>query len=881
MNHQSDSTTPRWRRWLARALAAPYADRPTARAFIDAALDDSARRRGWPGVLDTVRVCIVDAMITRWRPRGYRITAAPLANSIHRTSPTRSVLMSHLVQDLRFALRQLRRQPAFAAVAVITMALGVGANTAIFHVAWQTMLKPLPYSHSDQLVEVWEVARRNNSQNHSMPGKFRDVQRDARSLAVVAAYTGRSGTTDLTGTAEPVQLSMRAVTGNYFAVFGMSPLVGRTLTPADERAGGTAVISEALWSRQFGRRADIAGVRVRLDGRNSTIVGVMPEAFSVEGGRVDVWMPYSPPPDTPRLAAHYLRVVGRLAPGVTLEQANAEIATIADRASAMFPESDRQWTQRVVSLAEARRASSTGDAFTMLGLAALAVLLMACGNLMSLQLARGVARQREFGIRSALGASRRRVILQLMTEGMVVAIAGGALGVLVGAWSLRALAAVAPPDLSVAARQLPDWPVIALALGLACVSALSFSLVPAWRSAATAARWLQQRTESTDGRSARIRQALVAAQIGIAVLLLISATLLVSSFSRVLRVNPGFKADGALTFDASIPDRIDSYARRRALLDGIAGALMEVRGVTSVCAINEIPLDAQGGMTYVPEGDTRMIGAAPRNITQGCIDALGLTLTRGRAVTDHEQTRVGIVSESFTKTAWPNQNPIGKRVHLGVPDGALIEVVGVVADALQNSLEFRAAPQFYEAYTDGSAFEPNRFVVRATVPPAALFDEVRRAVRGVDADQTVARLRTLRDVIDRSTASRQFDLRLLGAFALVALTLAAIGVYGLLSQVLAQRTRELGVRLALGATPRSLSRLMMRYATAALAIGLPIGVGAAVLAANLLRQFMFRIEPTDPTVYLAATATLAAIVWAAAWLPARRAARIDPAATLR
>lgn len=881
MNTPTELVAPQWRRWLARVLAAPYRDRAAARDFIDAALDDSARTRGWRGVTTTVGVCLTDALITRWRPDGHRITAAPLATSGHTSSSTRSPLMSHVLQDLRFALRQLWRQPAFAAVAVATMALGVGANTAIFHVAWQTLLKPLPYPQSERLVEVWEIVRHNNGRNPSMPGKVRDLQRNARSLALVAAYTNRAGTADLTGGQEPVQLSARAVTGDYFAVFGMPPLLGRTLTKADEQSSGTAVISESLWISQFGHRADIAGLNVRLDGRPTTIVGVMPNAFAVEGGRVDVWMPYALPPETPRVAAHYLRVVGRLAPGVTLEQANAEIAAIADRASALYPDTDRQLTQRAVSLATARRTSGSGDAFAMLGLAALAVLLMACGNLMSLQLARGVARQREFGIRSALGASRRRVVLQLLTEGMVIAIVGGALGLLIGAWSLRLLAAVAPAELSVAARTVPDLAVVALALGLACTSALAFSLVPAWRSAASAARWLQQRTESTDGRSARIRQVLVAAQIGIAVLLLISAALLVSSFSRVLRVNPGFKADGALTFDASMPDRIDSYAKRRALLEDISNALMQVRGVTSVCAINEVPLDAEGGMTYVPEGDTRMIGAAPRNITYGCLDALGLTLTRGRAFTAHEQSRVGIVSETFAKKAWPNQDPIGKRVHIGLPNGELIEVVGVVADALQNSLEFRAYPQFYEAFTDGSAFEPGRFVVRASVPPASLFADVKRAVRQVDADQTVARLRTLTDVVDRSTAGRQFNLRLLSAFSLVALTLAAIGVYGLLSQVLAQRTRELGVRLALGASPRSVSRLMMRYAMVALVVGLPIGIGGAVWAAKLLRQFMFRMEPTDPAVYAAATVTLAVIVTVTAWLPARRAARIDPATTLR
>jgi putative ABC transport system permease protein len=881
------------RQTLARVLAFGYRNRVEARAFIAEALDDRIDREGWTAALSVTALCLKDIVITQWRPGGYAITARPVT-ATQSSRPPRSSAVEQITQDVQYGVRQLLHQPAFALAAILTMALGIGGNTAIFSVAWQAMLKPLPYPNSDRIVEVWETSLRTGGHNNSMPGKFYDLARESKSFDALAAYGARSGTASLTGAGDPEQLSVRAVTGDYFAVFGMAPLAGRTLgerdvtdgnTAAiaayDVTGGGAAVISEGLWRRRFGARRDIVGQSMRLDGRPVAIVGVMPSAFAVEGGRVDVWTPYQLPPEAPRLAAHFLRIVGRLAPGVEPAQAAAEVTAIAARAAATYPESDAQWTQQLEQLSAARRSAPIGDGLRLLTLAAAAVLLIACANLAGLQLARGVARQREFGIRAALGASRRRIVTQLLTEGLIISLLGAAAGIAIGVWTLQLVAAVAPDAIGTAATSRPDAIVLTYAAALAIISGVAFSLAPSWRTANNATRWLRQRAETGDHRSARIRLGLVAAEIGIAVTLLISAALLVSSLSRVLRVDPGFRAEGALTFDASVPARIETYAQRRQLFDDIAAAVAALPGVTAVCAVNEIPLDAFGGMTYVPEGDTRMIGAAPRNVTAGCFDALGQRLTRGRAFAEHEPSRVAIVSESFAATAWPQQDPIGKRIHVGVPTGDMVEIVGVVSDARQQSLEFRPFPQVYEAWTEHSAFYPNRFVVRSAVPPQTLFDPLRRAVRAVDADQTVARLRTMNDVVNRSVSGRQFDLRLLASFASVALVLASIGVYGLLSQLVAQRTREIGVRLALGATPRSVVQMLLKSAGVALAIGLPLGLGGAWFAARLLRRFMFRMSATDPVIYTTVAATLTVIVLFAAWLPARRAARVDPALTLR
>jgi predicted permease len=447
---------------------------------------------------------------------------------------------------------------------------------------------------------------------------------------------------------------------------------------------------------------------------------------------------------------------------------------------------------------------------------------------------------------------------------------------------LQALATVAPPEIAAAAAASPAWQVMAYAAGLAIASAAIFALVPAWRAAAGATRWLRQRSDTGDRGSAVMRLGLVTSQIAAAGILLTGAALLISSLSRVMQVNPGFRPDGALTFDVSLPDaRYDTFAKRQAAVQALSERLSALPGVSAVCAINEIPFDSEGGMTYVPDSGTRPIGASPRTVTAGCLDALGIPVLRGRGFGPNEHGGAVIVSEAFAKSAWPGEDPVGKHLHMGVATGSLVEVVGVASDILSNSLEARAYPQVYQAWTDEAWFGVSHMIVRAAVRPGTLFPSIRAAVRAVDPDQPVANLRTMNEVIQATTASRRFNLTLLGSFALVALLLSAVGVYGLLSQVVAQRTPEIGLRLALGATPRSTVKLMLRHAALALSIAIPVGVGGALFASRLLRRFMCRMSETDAMIYSAVAVTLVLIVLAAAWLPARRAAEVDPALTMK
>jgi putative ABC transport system permease protein len=807
----------------------------------------------------------------------------PLAPS----EPRRRVLaVPPILHDVRYALRGLRQQPGFAAAAVLTLALGIGANAAVFRVAWQVILKPLPYPHADRLVRVWEAYAQNgrDQTNTVAPGNFVDWQRDTRTFDGLAAYNAFRSTVDLTGTGDPAQLDVRMVTGGYFSVFGMAPLLGRTLTDADMRAAdSTAVLSEALWRQRFGSDARVVGRTIRLSGDPYTVVGVMPAAFGLAAGStIDAWLGMSlPPAEAANHGGHYLGLVARLKPGVTVEQAIADVKAAARQDSLLFPDSNKDTSATVVTL-DAERGGTLRSAIALLAGAAGLVLLIACANLASLQLARGLARGREFGIRAALGASRSRLMLQLLIESLVIATLGAGAGLAVSSWTLGMLAHVAPQSLRAGAAAGVDLATLGCAAALALISVVLFAVAPAWRSASGGRRWTTERAVTSDRRTAAARTALVVGQLGLAVILLVSATLLVTSLSRVLRVDPGFDPSGVLTFDLSLPDtRYPTFEARRQLFDRVFRELTSIPGVTAVCGINAVPFDQTFNMTYVPEGRTDPVGAWPRTVTPGCFDTLRLRLVAGRLFTAHETTRVGIVTERFAHIAWGNTSPVGRRVHVGVATGDLIDIVGVVTDSLQSSLEAKPYPQFYETASTQNTFPPVSLLVRTGVTPASVFSAVRSAVRRVDGDQTVARLRALDQVVGTSVAERQFDLGLFGGFAIIALLLSAVGIYGLFAHIVAERRPEIGIRLALGAQPASVVGLILRRAWFAVGLGLTIGLVGADAASGVLRRFMFQLSPTDPRIYAGAAAVLGAIAIIAAWIPSHRAAAVDPVGVLR
>jgi putative ABC transport system permease protein len=798
----------------------------------------------------------------------------------------RLLSMPPLTHDLRFALRSLRRQPGFAVAAVLTLALGIGANAAVFRVAWQVVLKPLPYPAADRLVRVWEAYRRGGREltNTVAPGNFVDWQRDTHVFEKFAAYNALRSTVDLTGVGDPTQLDVRTVTADYFAVFGVAPLVGRTLGAADARTDvSTAVLSEGVWRQRFGSDSQVVGRTIQLSGDPYTVVGVMPAAFGgAAGPAVDAWLGMGlSPAEAANHGGHYFGIVARLEPGVTVDQAIADVKAAARRDSLLFPDSNKDTSATVVTL-DAERGGTLRSAFALLAGAAGFVLLIACANLASLQMARGLSRAREFGIRAALGASRSRLMIQLLVESVVIATLGAVAGIALSSWSLGVLGHVAPQSLRAGAAAGIDFATLACAVGLALVSVVLFAIAPAWRAASGGGRWTSQRAVTSDRRTAAARTVLVVGQLALAVMLLVSATLLVTSLTRVMGVDPGFDPSGVLTFDLSLPGtRYPTFDARRHVFDKVFRELTAIPGVTAVCGINAVPFDQTFNMTYVPEGQTAPVGAYPRTVTPGCFDTLRLRLVAGRLFTDHESMRVGIVTDQFAHLAWGDASPIGRRVHLGVTNGELIEIVGVVNDSLQTSLEARAYPQFYETASTQDTFPPVSVLVRTALPPASLFSAVRAAVRRIDVDQTVARLRSLDVIVGTSVAERQFDLGLFAGFAIIALLLSAVGIYGLFAQVVAQRRPEIGIRIALGARPAAVVRLILRRAWIAAGLGLTIGIVGAYAASDVLRRFTFQLSPTDPRIYAIAAAALGTVAIVAAWIPSRRAARVDPVGVLK
>jgi putative ABC transport system permease protein len=778
-------------------------------------------------------------------------------------------------------MRMLGKAPGFTAAAALTLAVGIGANTAIFAVAWRLILEPLPFPGADRIVQVWESVG-PDSTNPVAPGNYDDWRRESSSFDALAAYTHLRGFVDLSGHGEPEQLRARYVTGDYFAVFGVAPVAGRTLTEDDLRTAPSVVLTEGLWRRRFSSDPSVVGRAITLNGSQYIVASVMPAAFQTPDAAVDVWIGLTLPFDPDGHArAHYLGVVGRLKPSVTPREADADVKRIAATSATRYPASNARLSATVRTM-QSERAPDLRSALPMLGGAAALVLLLACANLASLQFARAVARGRELAVRAALGATRARLLRQLITESLALALVGATIGTLSAAWLLAALGRLAPRGTGAGLPATLDLPVILCAVGLAAISALAFGIAPAWRATAGARGSLSPRGATPDRSASRIRHALVAAQVAVTLVLVVGATLLVTSLVKVLRVDPGFDPANVIAFDVSLPaQRYASYEQRAGFFAQVFERVRALPGVTAVCAINEVPFDSQGRMTYVPDGTSRAVSAQPRTVTPACFDVLRLRLLAGRTFDARETARVAVVSRQFAERAWSALDPVGRRVRVGTREGAVVEVVGVVEDARQGSLDGPRTAQVYEIMRDRTPFEPSRILVKSAVPREAIADALRGAVRAVDPQQPVARMRTLDELRSASLAGRRFQLTLVSLFALAALVLASTGIYGLLNQIVAQRRREIAVRLALGAPPASVVALVMRSAWITVVAGAALGVGGAIAASAVLRRIVFGVSATDPALYLGATLALMAIALGAAWLPARRAAGVDAITVLK
>jgi putative ABC transport system permease protein len=801
--------------------------------------------------------------------------------------------MDSLRQDLRYALRWLGRSRHFTLVAILTLAIGIGGTTTMFSVIHAVLLKPLPFEQAERLVAIshlWQGAPTTMSAPN-----FHDARDQSRAIETAAAY--RAGEVTLTGHGEPVRLKAVRVSASFFDVLRARPAIGRTFRPDENTPGKekVAVISQALWQQRFGSRRDALDTPILLDSVPYTIVGIMPAGFSFPFGQ-EIWVPYAREEmfgDGNR-GAWFLYAVGRLRDGATLDQARTELATIASRLARQYPEPNTDVGMTARPLHEATVGNVRTALFVLMGAVSF-VLLITCTNLANLLLARAAARESEMAVRSALGAARHRLVRQLLTESAVLGIAGGICGVLLAMWALDSLIALNPEGIQRLDTVRIDRTVLAFAAGVAMLTAVIFGILPALQTTRSSlASTLKEGGRSLAHAGRRTRGALIVAEVALAVTLLAGAGLLIKSFLRLQAVDPGFKPEQVLTFELDVPDsRYKEDDDKTRFFRAAIERFEALPGVRSAGGVVVLPLRGRFDLSFTVEGwPPPKPGQEPtletRIATPRYFQTVGIPLLKGRLFTaqDNEKApQVALISESAAKKFFPNEDPIGRKIRLGWGRGKDKpnvggEVIGIVGDVRQLGLDVPFEPEIYvpHAQVGNSSLE---IVLRTDVPPATLVSAVRREVQELDADLPIAKFQTLEEVVAESISRPRFYMLLVAIFAGVALLLAAVGIFGVMSYSVAQRTRELGIRIALGAGAGAVRRLVVGQAMTLAVIGLAVGLGAAVLLSSALEKMLFNLSSTDPATFAAVAGVLFVVALIASWLPARRASKVDPVVALR
>ena len=808
--------------------------------------------------------------------------------------------METLIQDLRYAVRSLLSHPGFTVVAVLTLALGIGANNAIFSVVNGVLLAPLPYREPDRLVTVnhFYPSLNNLRASVSVPG-FRDYS--ARTDIFASAAVENGVAMNFTGAGEPERVNVTQVTGQFFPMLGVAPALGRALLPDEAQAGQNhvAVLTWAFWQRTFGGDRDVVGRKITLDNEDYQIVGVMPARFQdFFSRRTDLFMPVVFPPAAfadSRRTNEFLSFIGRLAPGVTPDRAQTEMHAFAVRLRTTYTDNySSDWDLKVTALSDEASRGVRSGLLILLGAVGF-VLLIACANVANLQLARTAARARDIAVRVALGASPRRLMRYLLTESVVLAFAGGALGVLLALWGVPALLALNGGNLPATARVGVDARVLGFALIVSLGTGLLFGLAPALQMARTDLHEsLKEGGRSVGHRSSlRLRRALVVSTVALALTLLVGAGLLIRSFSRVVSVNPGFRPDHLLTFQVSLPAaKYPNDTVRVAVLQRLITALNAAPGVVSAGGTSNIPFGGNWSTSsfnvegYQPPPNTPMPWGDVRLVTPGYLATMQTPLKAGRQFSDADRAGtppVCIVDEEMVRRYWPNSDAIGKRITFNsLTDSSVqwIQVVGVVGHMAHEGLDAQKRLQVY--FPLAQADLPFLgFTVRTAGDPLAALGTVRAAVRSVDPDLPVAGVDTMERLIDQSTGSRRFAMLLLGGFALLAMVLASIGLYGVMSYTVTQRSRELGVRLALGADPRAVLGLVLGQGFRLAITGVALGLIVALAVTRVMKNMLFNLSAVDPLTFLTIALLLVAVALLASYLPALRATRVNPIEALR
>lgn len=800
-----------------------------------------------------------------------------------------------MLTDLRLAARILLKNPALATVAVATLAIGIGANAVIFSVVRAVLLEPLPFRDPGRVVLVWERnIPRNRLTNVASPANFlawRDQQRVFDDLAAVSVTStiGIAG-----GTAAPEQVGVQLVSAQLFPLLGINAQLGRTFTPEEDRPDADVlVISHRLWLRRFGGDPGVVGRSVTANGRARTIVGVMPPSFTLFDRTVEVWGPIGFDQAAHQVSGRYLIPLARLKPGVTVEQAQAEMDAITARLSSEFPDRNTGWASTVKRV-EDQLFGPLRVALGVLGAAVGFVLLIACANVGSLLLARATNRRRELAVRAALGASRRRIVRQLLVESLLLATLGGAAGLLVAHAGVNTLIAATADQLPIPRLENAslDAAVVLFTCIVSLLAVFLFGLAPAiFASRPDLTGALKEGARTSTALGGRLRAGFVVVQVALALVLLTGAGLLIRSFAALVRVDPGFDTERVLTMQISLPGagEYEQDAARVRFFDELGDRIGRLPGVRAAGAVSFLPLTGLAAATSfevvgrpLPRGQEPV--ADVRIVSGDYFSALGIPLVKGRRFDERERReKVGgaIINETMARQIWPNEDPIGKRFVMSWDQPPVTdEVIGVVGDVLHEGLDARVRPMVYLTHPR-TVYHALTVVVRTAGDPAALTSAVVDQVRQMEPAQPVANIRTMNEVAARSVGQRRLIMLLLGIFAGTALALAAVGLYGTLAYVVVHRTREIGVRLALGATRGAILRRVVGGALGLTSAGIVVGLAGAVALTRVMATLLFDVEPTDPVTYGAVALGLILVALAASAGPALRASRVDPVEALR
>ncbi|MFL6542615.1 MAG: ABC transporter permease [Chthoniobacterales bacterium] len=799
------------------------------------------------------------------------------------------------MKDFRYALRQLRQTPGFTIIAVLTLGLGIGANTAIFSVVNGVLLKPLPYAAPERLVKIW-TSLPQLDRAPSSPAAYLDWKRDNQVFTNVVAYVGAGF--NIRGGDKPERLAGAKIGADFLTMLGREPMLGRGFAREEDESGRghVALLSYGLWQRRFAGRSDVIGQTLTLNDETYTVVGVMPKDFAFPRRTTEIWTPLAFT-DKERAVrdTNYLDVFARLKEGVTIQQASANVIAI-QRQNSTRPNTSENGGIKLVPLTEEIVGDVRPVLYLLFGAVAF-VLLIACANVTNLFLARTAERQKEIAIRRALGASQSRIVRLLLAESTVLSLLGAVVGLVLALWSIDVLVALKPANLPRLQEIALNKPAFAFAFLLALAVGTAFGVIPALQSAKTEIEPALRETgrTATAGRARnRVRNLLVVSEVALALVLLIGAGLMIRSFARLLSVDPGFNPEHALLADVALPSpKYKSVAETNAFFSQLMPRLESLPGVVAAGGITDLPLyggSSTGfdieGRPPAPPGQRPLVDY--RVITPGYFRAMQMTLVKGRAFSDadnRDAPGVVIINEVLARQFFPNEDPLGKRLGLSRPNDVR-EIVGVMHDVKNWGLDAAVKPEAYIPLQQNAAdylgiSTALNVVVRTTNAPETYIPPLINQVRALDPDQPVIEAMTLEQYLGESVAQRRFNMLLLGAFAGVALLLAAIGIYGVIAYYVTQRTSEIGIRIALGAKSADIFRLVVIHAMSMTGVGLFVGLAAAFVLTRFMASMLYQISTRDPLIFISLSAILAVVALAAAILPARRAMRVNPITVLR